>query len=142
MIHKIPLKKIEILGGGMHLAAGINSTHFSNLAIIDTGASQSIFDYEIIDSFIIETYDADDDGLSSGVNSNLSDHKIARLGKLSLESMSLNKFKAGIMNLSHIRNLYKSQFDIEICGLIGGDILNLYNAVIDYQKSLLLLHKH
>ena len=142
MILTIPLKKIEIPGGGMHLAVSVSGNNFQSRAIIDTGASQSIFHKESIEDFISEIFEIDDDQMSSGVNAMLSGHQMAELNNLNIGPLSLNDIKVGIMDLTHIRNLYQNQMTLDICGLIGGDVLNKYKAEINYYKSVLILHKH
>lgn len=142
MIVKIPLRKIKLPGGGIHLYTNVFISKSKYTAIIDTGASQSLFHKDNIEELIEEYFETEDNDLSSGVNASLEGHEFVSIKEISIESLLIRELKIPVMNIEHIKNLYKEQFGLDVAGLIGGDILEKYNAVIDYKKSDLLLYKH
>ena len=63
-----------------------------------------------------------------------------------IESLSFGNFISEALNvvlidLNHINNMYEKYCQRQICGLLGSDFLLNHHAIIDYQKSLLILNK-
>jgi len=44
------------------------------------------------------------------------------------------------MTFEHINNIYEQYINYTIDGIIGGDFLHNYKAIIDYSKLEILLH--
>jgi hypothetical protein len=142
MIHRIPLKAIDIPGGGLHLACGFTTPDFTGHVIIDTGASVSVFDESVLKPWISEQAHPDDsESISSGVNAMIEGQTIGKLSGVSLECLPLSKQSAGFMDMTHLRELYNEHFGLNVCGLIGSDLLNKYNAEIHYSSRLLVLYQ-
>lgn len=141
MIFRIPLLKIDIPGGGMHLACRLYGHSAACYVLIDTGASVSVFDDELMTEHITGKTEVDDDGLASGVNAPIENQTFGKLSGVAVETLPLYEQKVGLMDLSHLRELYTEYFDISICGLIGSDFLEKYEAEILYKYGILRLHK-
>jgi len=137
----IPIEVIELEQDNYHLLASVRfSDGESGKWVIDTGASKSVFDQNL------PQYYKTLDGLTEELHSaGFYDEPIkSTLGIL--ESFSFGKFridemKVAVMDLSHINTLYSKYSGIKICGLLGGDFLIRYNAVIDYRKKRMILRK-
>ncbi len=143
MIIRIPLKKIEIQGGGLHLICRIYADKLQAAVIIDTGASISVFHEETFSPYFTERkMDEDEDAFSSGISTMIEGHRLGNISGIAVEAFPLNNETAGLMDLSHIRDLYQKYFDFEIEGLIGCDLLDKYRAVIDFKRMNLIFHKH
>jgi len=142
MICKIPLKAIDIPGGGMHLACGFSTPEFSGHVIIDTGASVSVFDESMLKPRIKDQQEPDiSESISSGINAMIEGQTTGKLSGVLLECLPLKDQPAGFMDMTHLRDLYREYFNINVCGLIGSDLLNNYHAEIHYKSRLLVLYK-
>ena len=107
--------------------------------ILDTGASRSVFDETRIINFIGDDDIEDHDRLSTGLGTNTMTSKKVLLDKIELGKIEIKKYQATILDLQHINQSYdKLELD-PVDGVIGGDILNDYKAIIDYAKKKLIL---
>jgi len=138
---KIPLQIIELEEHNFHIiATGKFNDGSSGFWAIDTGASKTVFDknlaikYEVVDWKTDEIHTA-------GVGEKPLLTTLGILPGIKLGKLQTGKLKVALLDLSHINELYKKVTDLEICGLIGGDFLVEYRAVIDYKRKLLTLEK-
>jgi hypothetical protein len=143
MIIRIPLKKIKIPGGGLHLTCHIYADNLQAAVIIDTGASISVFHEKTFSPYFTEgKMDKNEDAFSSGISTMIEGHRLGYISGIALEALFLHNETAGLMDLSHIRKIYNEYFDFAIEGLIGCDMLDKYKAVIDFKRMNLIFHKH
>lgn len=135
----LPITIFPIENDGFHLKVTIAINGITANAIIDTGASRSVFDETRIQSFIGDDSLEEHDRLSSGLGTNTMSSKKVLLNKLQLGDLLINDYDATILDLQHVNQSYE-KLDLEpIDGIIGGDILTDYKAVIDYEKKELVL---
>ncbi|MCK4663914.1 MAG: aspartyl protease family protein [Bacteroidales bacterium] len=139
MITKIPIEIVELEQDSFHIFIQIiiGSDNIANM-VIDTGASKTVFDENFIKNNVINI-EKNDDIYSSGINSPLTDTKIAIIDKIKIGNLIIEKFSTVIINLDYINNIYKKIKKEKISGFIGGDFLNKYCAKIDYGSKLLTL---
>jgi len=74
---------------------------------------------------------------SSGVHNDIEDVREKYLKKLSIESLSLEKLNADVIDLSHIEKIKK----IEVLGIIGYSILKDFEVFIDMHLNQITLSK-
>ncbi|HXK81869.1 MAG TPA: aspartyl protease family protein [Bacteroidales bacterium] len=131
---------VQIEPNGYHLLIPATISYKKVFFIIDTGASQSIFniDAEVFDD--IEKTIAEDDRKSSGINANLTGIYHGIIPKMNLADHCINNFETLFMTFEHINNIYEQYINYTIDGIIGGDFLHNYKAIIDYSKLEILLH--
>lgn len=139
MTTTLPLTVQAIENDGYHLLTTILINGKNALIIIDTGASRSVFDETRIVDFIGHSNLAEHDKLSSGLGTNTMTSKKVVLETLDLNGLVLNHYEATILNLHHVNQSYQKIGLNPIDGILGGDILNDYHAVIDYKNSILTL---
>ena len=139
MTTTLPLTIQAIENDGYHLLTAILINGKKALLIIDTGASRSVFDETRIIDFIGHSNLAEHDKLSTGLGTNTMTSKKVMLEKLDLNSLVLNNYEATILNLHHVNESYQKIGLASIDGILGGDILTDYKAVIDYKNSRLVL---
>lgn len=139
---KLPLNKVALPGGGVHLWLDAESrdTDLNFGFVIDTGASMSVFDSKLIDRFVKNVREVDESQISSGVNAMIEDQQLGELKDMSLGEFSLDGNIVVLMNLEHIQEIYEDQLGLKMCGLLGGDFLEKYNAIIDYNMSVLTIN--
>jgi len=136
---KLPIEIFPIEDDGIHLKVKIIINKKEASLIVDTGASRTVFDEYRIVEFIGDNLIEDQDRLSSGIGTNTMVSKKVIIEKLQLGKIEINKYNATILDLKHVNQSYESLNIDLVDGILGGDILNDYKAVIDYSKEELLL---
>lgn len=127
---------------GYHLKTTLQINGKTANVIIDTGASRSVFDESRIMNYINFDELEDHDRLSSGLGTNTMVSKKVTLGKLQIGDISIDSYEATILDLSHVNASYEKLELKPIDGILGGDILHDYNAVIDYKEENLTLYSN
>ena len=138
-IVKIPLEIIEMDGDGYHLLVKckINKLKNCNL-VIDTGASKTVFDKSaLFDS--VEILENDEELKSAGINADFMESFFCNIKSFAIEDFKIKNFQSVLIDLSNINELYQKTIKKKLTGLIGGEFLMKYNAVIDYKKKILKL---
>ncbi|OFX48908.1 MAG: hypothetical protein A2046_07965 [Bacteroidetes bacterium GWA2_30_7] len=137
--YKIPLEIIEMDGDGYHLLVKckINKLKNCNL-VIDTGASKTVFDKSAIFDFV-EIIENDQELHSAGINADFMESYFCNIKNLTIVDFKINNFQSVLIDLTNINELYLKTINKKLTGLIGGDFLMEYNAVIDYKKKILKL---
>lgn len=136
----VPIKIIPIEDGcHIMVEAKIDNKIICNL-IIDTGASQTVFDKEFINDYCTEIFDNDDDKIkSSGIFSDIEECNLGYIEQFKIGRLKITNFKSVLMNLNHIQDLYSTFSDIKIHGLIGSDFFRKYKSTINYKTEKLTL---
>jgi len=139
MTTTLPITIQAIEDDGFHLLTTIQINGKDALLIIDTGASRSVFDETRIVDFIGHNNLTEQDKLSSGLGTNTMTSKKVMLEHLNLNGLILNNYEATLLNLHHVNESYQKIGLSPIDGILGGDILHDYHAIIDYKNSRLVL---
>lgn len=131
----IKIQKIKIDRYGCHLAvAGKIGKKKVNL-IIDTGASQTIFDKNRISRFIgHETFEKAE-SLSSGLGTSNMESHMVNIPGFKIGELEFPNEKMMLLDLSHVNQSYQLMNKKPIDGVLGGDILSHYKAIIDYDQK-------
>jgi len=137
----LPIEIFAIEDDGYHLKTTLSINGKAASVIIDTGASRSVFDENRITNYINFDELEEHDRLSSGLGTNTMTSKKVELEKLEVGDIVLTNYDATILDLSHVNASYEKLELTPIDGILGGDILFDYNAVIDYSKGELVLDK-
>lgn len=135
----IPLTIFPIENDGYHVKLAVKINGKDANLILDTGASRSVFDEARMTAFVHEEHVEEQDRLSSGLGTNTMTSKKALIDKLQLGKMKIADYDATILDLMHVNQSYEKLGLEPIDGILGGDILNDYHAVIDYKKNELVL---
>lgn len=136
---KIPILIIELENNNFHVVV---TSYFSGKTkgvwIIDTGASKSVFDKNLAVHYNLLNGEAEELH-SAGIGEGSLQTSLAILNTIYFKKLRIDNFKVALLDLSHINKLYSTTAKIKICGLMGGDFLMKYKAVIDYKKKVLVL---
>ncbi len=136
---KIAIEIINIEDDGLHLMIEAKLNGKRGRMLIDTGASRTVFDKNRILKFI-EKPDLDHhDKLSTGLGTDSMPTSSTTLSNFNIGDVSINDFYTILLDLSHVNASYKKLGFEEIDGVLGSDLLNKYEAVIDYKKKLLVI---
>lgn len=141
---RVPLKLINLQDDGFHLLVEIVVFGESHWAVLDTGASRSVFDKTLLEHNIaaegIETVNPEEDTVATTLFS-ISSTAVATLPKLKIGKLKLKKYQAVGLDLQSVNEAYEHLGHPIVAGIIGGDILIKYKAKIDYKRLLLKLYK-
>jgi hypothetical protein len=137
----IPLIIFPIEGDGFHIKLNIKINRQEATMILDTGASRTVFDENRIVDFIGDDLLEDHDRLSTGLGTTTMASKKVMIKIIQLGKLDISNYQATILDLQHVNQSYEKLELDPIDGVLGGDILYDYNAVIDYSKKKLILNK-
>jgi hypothetical protein len=139
---RIPLKSINLQDDGFHLLVEIvvfGETHF---AVLDTGASRSVFDKSLIEQHIpqgeIEEINSVEENVATTLFST-SSTAVATLPKLKIGHLKIKKYQAVGLDLASVNEAYAHLGHPLVAGIIGGDILTKYKAKINYKTLVMKL---
>jgi predicted aspartyl protease len=130
----VPLELINLNNDGFHLLVEVVVFGQSFNAVLDTGASKTVFDKEMIESYLEGDQLLASDRISTGLGTNNMESHTIIIPTLKIGKMKLKNFEAAVLDLTTIKQAYSSLDLPLIIGVIGGDILNSYQAIINYRK--------
>ncbi|OYD40954.1 clan AA aspartic protease [Sphingobacterium cellulitidis] len=141
-MQNIPFEVIGLQADGFHIITEIEIFDKKFKMVIDTGASKTVLDKEtLLNSGINEEEFLNTDILSTGLGTNTMESFMITLPILKLADWQVKNFTAAVLDLSSINFAYNQIGLDPVIGVLGGDILKLYGARIDYRKNLLTLNQ-
>ena len=134
---EVPLQLLDIEGEGFHIMVkGLihgKEAHF----LIDTGASRSVFDPKTISTFIENIEFEKKEGLTAGVGSSDLESATFKIDVFSIGEVEIHDYEAVALDLENIHEMYGKLGLPHIDGILGGDLLKRYKAVINYKLKKL-----
>ena len=134
----IPIKLLK-LDSGFHLLISLHINGKPARVLIDTGASQTVFDKIQIKNFLKEEKFESHDKLSTGLGTNDMKSHLVVIDKMKIGKTEIKNYKTVVIDLSHVNVAYRQMKQKPIDGVLGSDILKKHKAVIDYGKKKLIL---
>ena len=98
-----------------------------------------MFDLKSIEKIISKDRIKKHTDVSTGLGTNTMESNSTKIALLELGKLKFKNKKFMLLDLSHINETYTMLKKTTISGVIGGDILEKYNAVIDYKKMIMTL---
>jgi hypothetical protein len=135
----LPLRFLELNDKGAHLLLEIKINGKKARVLIDTGASNTVFDKHRLHAFLKGARLLPEERLSTGLGTNSMESQAAVLQKIELGALLIEDHYTLVLDLSHVNSSYGHMKIKPIDGVIGGDILRKYKARIDYGKKQLVL---
>ena len=105
--------------------------------LIDTGASRSVFDPNTISTFIDDLQFEKKEGMTAGVGSSDLESSTFQIDEFSLGELEIHVYEAVALDLENIHEMYGKLGLPRIDGIVGGDLLKRYKAVINYRSKKL-----
>ncbi len=135
----IPLTILNLEDDGFHLLVEVVIFNQRFNAVLDTGASKTVFDKTIIEQYAKQEHILLSEHLSTGLGTNTMESYTLLLSELKIGNLILTDYQVAILDLSSINRAYE-MLDLEpILGVIGGDLLKKHKAVINYEEAILSL---
>jgi predicted aspartyl protease len=135
----IPVKLLNIEGDGFHLQVKIKINGKNANAIIDTGASKTVFDKTRINAFLKKETVTEHDRMSTGLGTASMQSHAVMLRKLSIGKLDIPNYNGVVLDLSHVNQTYEMIGLKPIDAVVGSDIMESYKAIINYSKKTLTL---
>ncbi len=132
----VPLMLINLQDDGFHLLVEIVVFGEKLFAVVDTGASRSVFDKSFIKKYVSlndtqETHATTLFSTTSTLQAIIPELKIGRV--------KLKNYNSIALDLEGVNKTYESMGHPNICGIIGSDILIQYQAKINFKNLKLYL---
>jgi len=103
--------------------------------VLDTGASKTAFDKTMLEKANKKGEITKSDILSTGLGTNSMASFTATIHDLRIGRLKIPEFEVAVLDLSTINFAYRQMGHPEVLGVLGGDILMKYEAVINYGKQ-------
>lgn len=140
-MHLIPLTLLNLQEEGYHLLIEVSSFDQNFNMVVDTGASKTVLDRDtLLSSGIDESGLQDTDILSTGLGTNSMSSQFLSLPQLSIGDWNVKNMQVAVLDLSAINYAYEQMKFPQVIGVLGGDILHPYGAIINYKKKSLQLN--
>ncbi|GAB3938423.1 aspartyl protease family protein [Mucilaginibacter myungsuensis] len=137
-VHTIPLQIIDLHGDGFHPLLDIVIYGNTFKIVLDTGASRTAFDKSMLEAHE-EALISESDRLSTGLGTNEMASFTAIIPDMFIGDLHIQDQQVAVLDLSTINIAYRQLNHPEVLGVLGGDILLKYKAVIDYGKEVMKL---
>jgi len=135
----VPLQIIDLEGDGFHPLINVSIFGMPFTLVLDTGASKTAFDRVLLMQADENAVIITSDKLSTGLGTNTMASAAAIIHDLYIGNLLVDEFEVAVLDLSTINTAYRPLGHPEILGVLGGDILMKYSAVIDYGEKTILL---
>ncbi|MBT2564440.1 aspartyl protease family protein [Pedobacter sp. ISL-68] len=136
----IPLKLINLQDDGFHLLVEVIVFKEKHFAVLDTGASRSVFDKSLIEQHLSETLQVSDE-INAATLFTTTTTIQATIPELKIGPLKVKNYETVAFDLQSVSETYQQFGHPPIMSIIGGDILMEYKAVIDYKKMILRLYR-
>jgi len=138
----VPLTLLNLQDDGFHLLLEVIVFGHSFKAVLDTGASKTVFDKATVETYLHENMVLKHtDMVSTGLGTTSMQSFMLNVPDLQIGGLHLKNYEVAVLDLSTINYAY-GQLDIDpVIGVVGGDILTRYGGVIDYRKNTLKLRQ-
>lgn len=136
---ELPINIISIEGDGFHLIAEGCINGKTARFVVDTGASRTVFDKDKILNYINDPEFSEKEGISAGIGGTDISSFIFDIEELSFGELKIKDYQAVAMDLSNVNDSYAMIKLPPIDGVLGGDLLVKYKAVISYRLKKIRL---
>ncbi|RZL63813.1 MAG: hypothetical protein EOO93_07485 [Pedobacter sp.] len=136
----VPLILVNLQDNGFHILVEIVVFGEKLFAVLDTGASRSVFDKALLEKHISDLQENDEQQAATIFSSATT--LVGTIPLLQIGKLKLPNYETVAIDLQSVSDTYLQMGQPAIAGIIGGDILMEYNCKIDYKKQLLRFYKN
>lgn len=133
----LPIQLLFIEDDGVHLLVEAKAGRRKIRLIVDTGASRTVFDKTRMEQLFPNQAIEQSNALTTGLGTNSFPGATAKLSSLRLGDLKINNLPVLVLDLSHVNASYVALGFEPFDGVLGSDIMLEYNALIDFQASML-----
>jgi predicted aspartyl protease len=135
----VPIQIIDLHEDGFHPLLNIKVFGKRFKVVLDTGASKTAFDKAMLLEAFADAVLNISDRLSTGLGTTTMESSTAIISDLHIGQLLIDEFEVAVLDLSTINHAYRQLGHPEVLGVIGGDLLMKYKAIIDYGKGKMYL---
>ncbi|MDQ8005233.1 MAG: aspartyl protease family protein [Pedobacter sp.] len=135
----VPLILVNLQDNGFHLLVEIVVFGQKLFAVLDTGASRSVFDKALLEANVQDLQENDEQQAATIFSSATT--LVGTIPLLKIGKLKLPNYETVAIDLQSVSDTYLQMGQPAIAGIIGGDILVEYNCKIDYKKMVLRFYK-
>jgi len=136
----IPLKLINLQDDGFHLLVEVVVFKQKHFAVLDTGASRSVFDKSLIELHLAETLKISDE-INAATLFTTTTTIQATIPELKIGKLKIKNYESVAFDLQSVNDTYQQFGFPPIVCIIGGDLLIKHKALINYDSLELTLLK-
>lgn len=129
----LPVQLLDIEGEGFHVLVEGKINGMEAHFLIDTGASRSVFDPEVIARFVHQPKFEKKIGITAGVGGSDLESSTFIIDSLSFGDIEIRHYEAVALDLENVHETYRKLGLPSIDGIIGGDLLYRLKATINYR---------
>lgn len=126
-----------IISATNHIIVECKINNIKGTFIVDTGASNSCLNFKLARKFKIK-YEKSKEKASSA-SSKINETYYSKNNILKIGNCQKIDFEIVLFDMTFINNSIKEKYLKEVDGIIGSDILNEFNACINYKRKEILL---
>lgn len=131
----VPLILVNLQDNGFHILVEIVVFGEKLFAVVDTGASRSVFHKALLEKHVEDLQENEEQQAATIFSSATT--LIGIIPLLQIGKLKLPNYETVAIDLQSVSDTYLQMGQPAIAGIIGGDILVAYNCKIDYQKKVL-----
>jgi predicted aspartyl protease len=131
----VPLQIIDLNADGFHPLVNVTLDGNPFTLVIDTGASKTALDKDLLLNANEKVILNINESLSTGLGTNTMQSYTTMINDLRIGDLQVTSFEVAVLDLSTINIAYAQMGHPEVLGVLGGDLLMRYEAVIDYGKK-------
>lgn len=133
----VPLQIIDLNEEGFHPLVNIKIFGKKFIVVLDTGASKTAFDKTLLQQANQKALINESSILSTGLGTNTMASFTTTIHDMRIGRLKIPEFEVAVLDLSTINFAYAQMGHPQVLGVLGGDILMQYKAVIDYGKRVI-----
>ncbi len=135
----IPIEIVELESNSYHLITPFEINGIQGEAIIDTGASVTVIDNDLLAGNETETTGIQ---IQSGsVTGQIEDVKVIKIKEVKIGNHRFKNMLLAAIDLNYVKEMYNRHLERKIIALLGCDFCVKHCVVIDYQKKILICRR-
>ncbi len=138
---KIEFEILTLQGDGHHIVVKVELLNRIFHMVVDTGASKTVLDRDMLHEAGISQEDLiHSDIKSSGLGTNDMQSHMLDIPYFRMSDWVVKNIRVAVLDLSTINYAYAQLNFKPVIGVLGGDILFKYGAIINYKNRTLQLN--
>lgn len=139
--HSIKINLWKFDDDGFHITIKASLNGMSIRMLVDTGANHSCFDRHFFTDLFGNECIKGSDEHNVGIGGNDFETVIATVSHLKIGQVKIPEMEVRLLDLSQVNAMYTMVGYSEIQGIVGGDFLEQFKAIINYSDHTLTFYK-
>jgi predicted aspartyl protease len=137
---KLKIHIVNLKGNGFHPLIELQVNGIYIPVIIDTGASQTVFDFDWINKHCMEMLLTQaDNGMGLGEEEFNTWNGL--IDKFKIGDITIRNYKCTVIDLWHINQMYEKLGLSKVVAILGSDIMLHFNCEISYKERTIIFYE-